>query len=99
MSTQFVAIVKLEYLPLTGTADEEVFPSNIPALQIGLQALAKQRAEDFQRSTQLWAEAVALLAQESEDEIGPAGEGAVQINDEFAIGDIAGVGPDSPCYW
>lgn len=87
-SGQFLAICKKEWQPVV--ADNDELPiSNLGALRMGLEALQKEDSSDTLRANQLWSKAKSLLAEESEDDTGPAAEGRIQIADDF---DIAGIG-------
>lgn len=86
--SQYVAIVKLDYVPLTGD-DEEVVPGNIGALKKGLEALLSEDARDNTRARELWEEAKTLLAEESEDDTGVAALGSIQVADDFMMQDMS----------
>ena len=80
--SSYICLVKLGYTPLVNSYDE-VQPGNIGALKKGLEALLSEDARDNARANELWAEARELMAEDSEDEVGPAGEGKITVEDDF----------------
>lgn len=88
MSAVYLAVVRRGYKPVVND-DDEVHPSNIGALKKGLQALLKEDADDEVRANQKWAEARALLAEESEADSGPGANGAVQVSDDFFMAEMS----------
>ncbi len=82
--SQFIAIAKLEYVPVSDP-DDEVVPGNIGALKKGLEALTSEDARDNQRANMLWSEGKELLALDQADETGSGAEGRVQISDDTDV--------------
>jgi hypothetical protein len=87
----FTCICKIAYFPLADDNDE-VTPGNLGAIRLGLEALQKEDAGDLLRAGQLWDEGRRLLAEESEDDVGAASEGKVQVEDDFELGCLGGEG-------
>lgn len=85
--SQFVAIAKLEYVPVSGN-DDEVIPGNIGALKKGLEALLSEDARDNARANELWAEAFDLLAKDQDDETGAGAEGKVQVANDLSMDEL-----------
>jgi hypothetical protein len=90
---QFICIAKKEFVPISNDLDELPI-SNLGALRMGLEALQKEDASDTIRANELWTEALALLAKESQDDEGAGAQGYVQVDDIF---DLAGI--SSNCVW
>lgn len=82
--SQFVAVVKLGYVPLVND-DEEVVPGNIGALRLGLEALKKEDSSDHITAQQLWELAKQELRNESNDD---SEVGSVMVTDEFDMGRV-----------
>lgn len=80
--TTYIALAKRGFVPLVNE-DEIVIPGNLGALKKGLQALLKEDAEDDTRAEQKWAQAKALLAEESETETGAGATGSISVADDF----------------
>lgn len=78
----YIALVKVAYVALTAGTDE-VTPNNIGAIKAGLQALNAEDSDNRGLSRDLWAEAMELLAEQSENETGAAASGNVEISDDF----------------
>lgn len=80
----FTCICKRAFVMLTD--DDDVLPvQNIGALKIGLKALDKEDAEDWQRARQLWMEGKTLLAEETDNVTGSQALGKVQVDDDFSL--------------
>ncbi len=94
---QYIAVAKLAYVPVSAS-DDEVVPGNIAAIEKGLEARKAERSQDLPRARELWAEAQALLAEESENDTGAAAEGAVQVDDSFMMTAV-GTGLGGHGYW
>lgn len=86
--SQYVAIAKIDETIVVSHDDDEVIPSNLGALKMGLEAMKAEDSQDLARSRSLWAEAKALLAEESEDETGAGATGTVDMADDFQMGRI-----------
>lgn len=80
----YIVLAKVGYVALTAGGDA-VTPNNIGALKAGLQALLAEDADDRGLSRELWQEAMALLAEQSENETGAAASGRVEISDDLEM--------------
>lgn len=80
----YVALLKIAYVALTAGGDT-VTPNNVGALKAGLQALLAEDADNRGLSRDLWAEAMALLAEQSENETGAGASGVVEIRDDLDL--------------
>lgn len=96
-TNKYLALAKLAYVAVANS-DDEVVPGNIAALEKGLEARKAERAQDLARAGQLWSEAQALLAQESENDEGGA-QAHVQVADDFAMSHVSGRGWGGFGYW
>jgi hypothetical protein len=83
----FICICKRSWVAVVNP-DDEVYPSNIGALNHGLRALNKEDAEDYARADELWAMAEKLLTNEVNDDDGAASEGYLQVEDSFAMAQL-----------
>jgi len=85
-----VLLVKLGYSALT-LDWQEVIPNNVGALKAGLQALLAEDADNRGLSRELWAEAMELLAEQAENDMGAGAEGGVEIRDDLQLSSIGGI--------
>lgn len=85
---QLVTVCKLAYVPIWNENDE-VYPSNIGALRLGLEALQREDTQDMTRANALWAQGRGLLAEESEDDTGAGTMSRVQVEDTFDMANTA----------
>lgn len=83
----FSAVCKKAFVPLTSD-DDEMPVDNLNALQAAIDALAKRDASDYTRQSQLIGEGKRLLAEQSGDETGPEAEGVIQVDDDYAMGEM-----------
>lgn len=83
-SYTYIALVKVAYVALTAGSDT-VTPNNVGALKAGLQALLAEDADNRGLSRELWAEAMALLAEQSENEMGAGASGVVEMSDDLQL--------------
>ena len=90
-SGKFLAIVKKEFVAISGDNDELPI-SNLGAYRMGLEALQKEDSSDYARANQLWSECFKLLTNESQDDEGAGAEGVAQVADDFNIAGIGGGG-------
>jgi len=84
---EYVVLAKVAYVALA-TGGDTVTPNNVGALKAGLQALLAEDADNRSLSRELWAEAMALLAEQSENETGPGASGVVEISDDLCLAQI-----------
>jgi hypothetical protein len=81
----FTCICKLAFVMLEN--DSDILPiQNIAALRKGILALAKERAGDYTREQQLWAQGRQLLNEQKDNETGPEAYGKIQVDDDMALG-------------
>lgn len=80
----YIVLAKVGYVALT-TGSDTVTPNNVAALKAGLQALLAEDADNRGLSRELWQEAMALLAEQSENETGASASGVVEINDDLNL--------------
>lgn len=85
-TVNYLAVVKLAYVPLTDS-DQEAVPGNIGAARFGLEALQKEDAADPRAAT-LWKQAEDELATESNNDTGAGASGNINIPDDY---DMAGM--------
>lgn len=81
---EYVVLAKVGYVALTQGSDT-VTPNNVGAIKAGLQALLAEDADNRGLSRELWAEAMALLAEQAENETGPGASGVVEIRDDLNL--------------
>ena len=83
--TYFTCICKLAFQFLQN--DDDILPiGNVNALQTGLLARSKKRANDYTREAQLWAKAVIELNEQKDNYDGASAQGKVQFDDDFELG-------------
>lgn len=86
-NTYFTCICKLAFQLLED--DDDVLPiQNINALETGLRARAKKRANDYVRAEQLWAQGRAELMEQKDNYEGAAAQGKIQIEDDWQLSRI-----------
>ena len=81
---EYVVLAKVGYVALTAGSDT-VTPNNVAALKAGMQALLAENADNRGLSRELWQEAMALLAEQSENETGAGASGNVEMNDDLQL--------------
>ena len=83
-NTYFTCICKLAFQLLEN--DDDVLPiQNLNALETGLLARAKKRANDFAREKELWAQAIEELNQQKDNYDGAMAQGVVQYSDDWGL--------------
>lgn len=80
----FTCICKRAFL-LLNDDDDVLAVQNVGALKIGIKALDKEDAEDWQRARELWTTGKTLLAEETDNATGSEALGKVQYEDDFEL--------------
>lgn len=83
----YICLAKIAYVALTAGTDT-VTPDNVGALKAGLQALLAEDSDNRGLSRELWQEAMALLAEQSENLTGAAASGRIEVADELELEQI-----------
>jgi hypothetical protein len=81
-SPHFITICKKAYQPLVNENDELLIV-NWGALRLGMDALLKEDASDYERAAQLWFMAQQKLTSELENQVSASAQGSVQMDDSF----------------
>lgn len=81
-STAFVTVCKKAF-KRTFDENDLLLIGNGPALRKGLEALLKEDASDRTRAEELWADAIAIIRAEADNETSPAAQGTMAVQDDF----------------